>query len=58
MMIIQRVTDSDTQREWLAFAEESNCRQLEFEVKRCVKGEIPGRHGDSGARWPPSSAST
>ncbi len=48
MMIIQRVTEPDTQREWLEFAEGSNCRQLEFAVKRCDKGELPKRDGDSG----------
>jgi len=48
MLLIQRVTEPETQREWLEFAQGLNCRQLEFEVKRSVKGELPKRHGDSG----------
>lgn len=48
MMIMQRVTVPDTQREWLEFAGESNCRKLEIAVKRTVAGGLPKRDGDSG----------
>ena len=48
MMRIQRVAIPETETAWVELAKTSNCRQLECEVKRCHKGDLPKPKGDSG----------